>query len=672
MKTLLSFLALSSAALAQSPVAPSPDRAGSPLGDDVKNYNVVQSWELGDRWLTQAGSLDTYRSQVNFGNGIRLLSSSLTVNSRDGHGRWLDELVVTTQGLGHDPYESVVLRAQKNRLYDYNLSWRQNEYHNPDFVVALGEHFKDTERRWQDHELTLFPQAHYRFRAGYSRNVEDGPALTTEQAGARGAPGILPPALLFTDLRREYNTYFIGGDVDLAYLKATIQRRWDFYKEDSGYALDTTGLFGKTNSGPYSSFNEARPTHGVTPGWLLTLLSGKKRIRVQGRGTYSGGSNATTTHEFYTGVAAGPVLPQTQVIAFGTARRPVVTGNITATAFLTTKLTLVNTSSISNTRVDGNENFTQISTTNPTLTNTVSFQFLGVRLFTNSIDARYRFTKTFSSYAAYQYSDRLIRSIQSPGPIPGGFVQDGVLYSESNHLNAGILGFDWTPSKLFRAHVEGELGRNSNPFTPVAEKNYHAIDARLQHSYKKLQLTGAYREKYNNNSVSVTAFSSKNRNYSFSGTWNAHSWLALDAGYSRQHLDTAGGIAFYAGSPRSSLVTGLLSIFESNLHAVNAGMRFDVRGRLEIYLADSFTRDTGDGRGTNPIASGTAAAVFGSVQTFPLLYHSPSARASLRLRENLRINAGYQYYGYHEDFGLLGVQQNYRAHTGYSSLTYSF
>ena len=669
MKNLIALLALTWAAWGQSPVAPSPDRAGTSLGDDVKNYNVVQSWELGDRWFSGAGSLDTYRSQVNFGNGIRLLSSSLTVNSRDGHGRWFDELVLTTQGLGNDPYESVVFRAQKNRLYDYNFSWRRNNYYNPDFVVALGEHFKDTERRWQDHELVLFPQSHYRVRAGYSRNVEEGPALTTEEL----SPTIITPAVLFTNLRREYNTYMIGGDIDFSKTRVTIQRRWDLYKEDTNYALDSTAVFGVRNAGPYSALTEAQPTHGMTPGWLGTLITGTSRYRLQGRVTYAGGNRRTTTHELYTGAApGGQTPPQTEVIASGTARRPLVTGSVTATAFLTPKLTIVENSSFSNLRIDGNENFTQISTRNPTLITSVGFQFLGVRLFTNSIDARYRFTKTFSSYAGYQYTDRLIRSIQLPAPIPTGFVTDGVLYSESSHLNAGILGLDWTPSKLLRAHVEGELGRNSNPFTPIAEKNYHAIDARLQHNFRKLQLSEAYREKYNNNSASVTAFSSKSRNYTFAGTWTAQSWFAMDASYSRQHLDTAGGLAFYAGNLRPALVSNVPSIFESNLNSVNAGMRFDVRGRFDIYVADSYTRDAGDGRATNPIASGTAAAVFGSVQTFPLKYHSPSARVSVKLRENLRFNAGYQYYGYHEDFGLLGVQQNYRAHTGYTSLAFSF
>jgi hypothetical protein len=38
----------------------------------------------------------------------------------------------------------------------------------------------------------------------------------------------------------------------------------------------------------------------------------------------------------------------------------------------------------------------------------------------------------------------------------------------------------------------------------------------------------------------------------------------------------------------------------------------------------------------------------------------------------LRFNIGYQYYCHKEDFGLLSVNQNYRANTGYTSLLFSF
>lgn len=62
------------------------------------------------------GNDGKYRSDVNFGNGLRLLSSRLSLNSRaDGHGHFFDELMVLTQGLGNDPYESASLRIAKNR-----------------------------------------------------------------------------------------------------------------------------------------------------------------------------------------------------------------------------------------------------------------------------------------------------------------------------------------------------------------------------------------------------------------------------------------------------------------------------------------------------------------------------------------------------------------------------
>ncbi len=59
-------------------------------------------------------------------------------------------------------------------------------------------------------------------------------------------------------------------------------------------------------------------------------------------------------------------------------------------------------------------------------------------------------------------------------------------------------------------------------------------------------------------------------------------------------------------------------------------------------------------------------------QTFPLTYQTSLLRLSVKVTAKLRYNVGYQYYGYHEDFGLLAVDQSYRAHTGYTSLLWSF
>jgi hypothetical protein len=102
-------------------------------------------------------------------------------------------------------------------------------------------------------------------------------------------------------------------------------------------------------------------------------------------------------------------------------------------------------------------------------------------------------------------------------------------------------------------------------------------------------------------------------------------------------------------------------------------VHFDLRKRADVYAGYSITRDVGDGRSaaasavTDPITG-----VLMPVQTFPLSFQSPLARISIKLNNRLRWNAGWQYYRYREDFGLFSILQDYRAHTGYSSLLWSF
>jgi len=118
LRTRFAFFLLPALTLAQQTVAPTTgESAGAAIGQNHGDYNMVQSWELGYRYATVGGDDGRYRSDINYHDGVRLLSSYLTINSRDGHGHYFDEITLSTQGLGNDPYESAVLRIQKNRLY---------------------------------------------------------------------------------------------------------------------------------------------------------------------------------------------------------------------------------------------------------------------------------------------------------------------------------------------------------------------------------------------------------------------------------------------------------------------------------------------------------------------------------------------------------------------------
>ncbi len=659
-------------ALAQETVAPTTGEQVAPArGENVGGYNVVQSWELGYRYATVGGDDGKYRSDVNYQDGVRLLSSYLTVNSRDGHGHLFDEIVLTTQGLGNDPYESATLRVQKNRLYRYDMLWRSNAYYNPGLTVANGEHLFDTTYRWQDHEVTLFPQSWFRVRAGYSRTSQEGPALNTVQEfDSRG--DIFP---IFRDLKEQYNEYRVGMDVSLKGFRLTILHRWEYFKDDTSDSLNET-LLGA--SVPFSTppdlselnnFQRSQPTRGNTEAWLGNLYAERKWIAVNARFTYAGGQGNFIQNESALGVDRFGISQNRQIAVTGDGARPVTTGDLNITLMLQPRLTIVNATSVSNTNITGNNFYTQFD--NATLSaQTLNFQFLGIRLITNATDVRYRFSPRIDAFAGYRYSTRLIRSTEDLTTPGEPF--SGISAEQTNNLKAGVAGVNLLLIKDLRIHAEGEIGSNTNPFTPISLRNYHAIRSRVQYRKKTYSLGGGYQDNYNNNSIVVTAYSSHARTYSAEGSWFAKPWLTVDGSYSKLHLDTVGGLAFFSGSPISRLVTDQESIYISNIHAANLSVRIPVTKRADLYLGYNITKDTGDGRNSLATQPTPTAQVFYNVQTFPLTYQTPLARISIKITPKLRYNLGYQYYGYHEQFGVLSEMQNYRANTGYTSLLWSF
>src|SRR5580700_1493942 len=183
MKRICLILAIAGAGAlsAQQVVTPTPDQVGPPRGENSGDYNITQSFETGYRFSEVYGDIGEYRSDVNYGNGIRLLGSSLSIDSKDGHGILFDQILLNTLGLGNDPYQSASLEIQKNGLYRFDMLWRLDDFYNPGLVGANNLDQMNTQRRMQDHDLTLFPQSHFKVRLGYSRNDQTGPALSSVQ-----------------------------------------------------------------------------------------------------------------------------------------------------------------------------------------------------------------------------------------------------------------------------------------------------------------------------------------------------------------------------------------------------------------------------------------------------------------------------------------------------------
>jgi hypothetical protein len=643
---------------AQPVVAPSNEPVGPPRGEDKGDYNITNSFEAGYRWRTVDGNLGKYRSDVNFGNGIRLLSSSFTMNSKDGHGHYFDELLLNTLGLGNDPYEFANFRVQKNKVYRYDLLWRENDYFNPALTISNGEHLINTSRRFYDQSLTLLPQSKLRFFLGYGRNSQSGPALTTLQfPDNRGDE--FP---LFSNIRRVQDEYRLGGEFDVAGVKLTVLRGWEHFKDDTTDS-DNQLLPGNNpaDAVTLTSLQRSQPYHGSTDSWRVYLISDRSKLySLNGRFTYAGGRRNFIFDENVLGTDRFGSNRLRQTFIFGNARRPVLAANFTASVFPTSRLTITNQTAIHSTRMDGDSTYSEIN--NTTLQTTfVNFQYLGIRTISNTTDVQYQLNTWASLYGGYQFSNRRIRSIQQT--VFAG-VPDSLTGSQENTVHAGLFGLRLRPLKPLTIRLDAEVGHADRPFFPISDKNYQALNGRVQYKLKSLLLSGAVRTNYNTNSVTFSAHSSRSRSYSADASWAPREWLSFDAGYNKIHLNTSSGIAYFL---QGNLVSGT-SIYISNIHAVNLGVRFSVTKRADLFVGYNRVQDLGDGRSMQvpPLVS---ADPFYSAQTFPLSFESPLARLSLKLTPKLRWNAGYQFYRYHEKFS---GRQNYRAHTGYTSVTWAF
>jgi hypothetical protein len=655
---------------AQQVVAPTPDQVGPPRGDNTGDYNITQSFETGYRFSQAFGDIGEYRSDVNYGNGIRLLGSSLAIESKDGHGHLFDEILLTTIGLGNDPYQSVNLRIQKNGLYQYNMTWRLDDYYNPGLTVAGGTHLMDTVRRMQDHDLTLLPQSKVRFHLGYSRNTDDGPALSTAQEFNTSGEGLA----VFSNIKQQYNEFRIGADGDFAGFHFTVTHRWEYFKEDTPYTSDgTVAANGINDQTVLQQFVRASPLHGRSPAWLGNLFTRRKWWGVNARATYVDGVGDFAVNELASGIGQFGAPATRQIAVGGDAERPDFNGDFNVSLFPTSRLTVSNNTSIMSQRMSGDSAYTEIDN-GSNFGTTINFRYLGDRIVTNSTDVDYRLKKWIGFYAGYHYSDRLVRTIEGASLFaqPGSFAAN--TYNVIDIVQAGTAGMRIQPIQGLTINLEGEIDRANHPLATISPAHYQTLGGRIAYRVKKLQLSTGYKEVYNANpQFGFLLTSSHSRNYTANASWAPNNWFTLDASYSRQHLDSLSFLAFFASTVGSQLVTGS-SLYVSNIHSGNLGARFGIGRRADLYLGYSIVDDTGDGRATavptdvtNPIT-----ALLDSVQTFPLIYESPLARFSFKISPKVRWNVGWQYYDYKEMFSIFGYYQNFHANTGYSSVLWSF
>ena len=250
-------------------------------GIDQGNYNIKQSIEFGGRFTSVGGDFQAYDTFVNLQQGPRLLGFTTEMRSLNHHAGLFDRLYFSNFGYGGDPNDVSRLRISKNLWYNFDALFRKDEnvwdyslqanplnpitpftngpagYGPPtctSCVLAESPHLFNTRRKLGDYNLLLLPQSKLRFRLGYSRNIIEGPVLTSIHQGTEQA--------LFEDYKTTVNTYRIGVDFKLLpRTNISYDQIWNDYKGDTTTTdRNQNPLFKLSNGTPVDlgySFNAA-------------------------------------------------------------------------------------------------------------------------------------------------------------------------------------------------------------------------------------------------------------------------------------------------------------------------------------------------------------------------------------------------------------------------------
>jgi hypothetical protein len=225
---------------------PVPVPTAEPDGVTRGGYQIHSSVELGYRSNDVTGSGDMYDTLVNLQTGPRILDQTLTMQSVDHQGLLFDDLYLNSFGWGGDPNNALRLRADKNKWYNLQGSFRRDQYFSdydllanplnpatstPSIPVLNSPHQFDTTRRMSDFDLTLLPQSSVSFRLGYSHNNMTGPSYSSIHEGTE--------ASLLQDWNTTMNSYRLGVDFRIAPRTVLSYDQFlDYYKGDTDYQLN--------------------------------------------------------------------------------------------------------------------------------------------------------------------------------------------------------------------------------------------------------------------------------------------------------------------------------------------------------------------------------------------------------------------------------------------------
>ncbi len=719
---------------AQSP-GTGQSASAEPEGLSRGGYLVHSSVEVGYRSNDVTGSGDMYDTLVNLQSGPRFLDQSLSMQSLTHQGTLFDNLYINSFGWGGDPNNALRFRADKNRWYNLQGSFRRDQNFSdydllanplnppsstPSIPALNSPHEFDTTRRMTDVDLTLLPQSRVSFRLGFSHNNMTGPSFSSVHEGTEG--------LLFQPWNTSMNSYRLG--VDWKVLPRTVlsfDQFFDYYKGDTdtqlapfapallpgggsvelGLSIDTankipcavvppatslidsTGTLTNVGCNAYFSYTRNQRIRTNTPTERFSLRSNYfQRFDVVASYSYSSASMNTPLDENFDGL-----LTRTSTRAFtGTgvanANRISDVLDFETTAHLTQHLRLIEKLYFWAYRIPENANFnevdsvctgactllTPLSATAPIATSTIVQSSFNQTWKRSQTELAWDISKKIGARVGYRYSDRVFNHFND---FLAGDEDHFVV-----HEHTALLGFWVRPTHTLRLNFDAEHTNYDNVIVRMAPRKESRYRLQTTYTPRPWAVLGASVNLLQDaNADASTNYVGHNQNYGFTASLVPRERFAVDLAYNFNSVIQNALICFNDTPP-----LGVTLPFVSNAGSCAAN---DPANPL---LANSYyTNHTHFGMSTirfKPAKRLTAnlgysiTSVDGSIPQFNILqplgslqykYSQPVANLRVDIGHQLDWNMGWNYYQYNEGSFIGPTAPRYfHANALTESLRYSF
>jgi hypothetical protein len=325
MRSLLTFIALSAAALAQD--TPPPIQWG--------DFQTQGSATLGYRLDSISGYQPKFLELFDLRSGPRLMDFNLNGSAAPGTSPFADHFQLSASGLGGDPFQSEQLTVSKAKVYDLRASYRQSYYYwnqNDGAIQPSGLHGLTsnqdwaTVRRFGAMNLTIHATNRLKLRLEYGRTSRDGmnaTALTMSYFNAPSSWGTFlrdNPYYVEAPITESSNRVAAGFDYSLdnwsfhytvGYQQFTQAMNWGVTTPEHSINIDSTAnTLEFLNNGSWSQYRSLKTPSSefsyngkVSP--RLTLRGSFLIFRYSGPATASG-AFAGTVRANSAGTAVNP------------------------------------------------------------------------------------------------------------------------------------------------------------------------------------------------------------------------------------------------------------------------------------------------------------------------------------------------------------------------------